>query len=125
MYYSNNDAIMESYMTRSTESHSGEFSLILDHNQKSGIMYQLDSLVPGQTISAQIWRKGSNNGSLVISGPDLYNSINVPIETDSLGWKLLKINFIIPDSIKGSYQIYPWNASPDHVFFDDLKIEIQ
>lgn len=123
---SNNDAIMESYMTRNWEKHSGTYSLILNNNQKSGIIYQFDSLVPGQTITASIWRKGSNNGSLIITGSSIYQETNASVREDPGGWELLKINYTIPDSLSNcSFQIYPWNESPDNIYFDDLTIEIK
>ena len=99
---------------------------ILDHNQKSGISYKFDNLNPGQMISAQIWRKGSNNGRLIIKGPNIYQEMNTSVGKGTDGWELLKVNYTIPDSIsKGSFQIYPWNESKDGIYYDDFSIEIK
>jgi len=82
----------------------------------------------GDSISASVWRKGSNYGHLVLSDvktkTDFWLNGQVVLGPTTLGWQKLSLTEIIQS--KERFAIYVWNENykKETIFFDEFRVEI-
>jgi hypothetical protein len=109
------------------EAHSGKHSLKLGGHDIYGFTHDL---VIEKDYDCEwevsVWRKGSNEGSLVITFEDAGSTgTNTATITDSLGWEQLKVKFKIPKTLDREQNIKIYVFLPDAAqvcYFDDLMI---
>lgn len=112
------------------EAHSGEYSLKLDKNNPYGFTH-IFTLKKDYYCDWEVsaWRKGGDAGFLHVSFDDSgVESVgnNTAVETDSLGWQLVKVKFRIPKQVEENDIITVYTYIDNHdqtIYFDDLRIK--
>ena len=108
----------------SEEKRSGEYSLKLTKEDPYGMTIYFKDLKPDEYFHVSVWHKGKGHIGLSDDIHDsFYKDVHEPVETDSLGWKKLEIEYYIPSNYRGDYlKVILCNFGDEPVFFDDLKI---
>ena len=108
----------------SEKSRSGKFSLKLTREDPYGMAIYFRDLKPKMFFRVTVWQKG--NGHICLSDDivnSFYKDTQKVVETDSLGWQKLEIEYTVPDNYKGEYlKIMLCNYSAEPVYFDDFEI---
>lgn len=110
---------------RSTEEkRSGEYSLKLVKDAPYGMTIVLDNIKPDDFFRITVWQKGDGHICASDDLPDgFYKANNTIIETDSLGWSKLSMEFYVPYNYKSSeLKLLLCNFGDNPVYFDDLEI---
>jgi hypothetical protein len=106
---------------------SGLYSVKLSEKNPYGPTLMLESVKPGDHITASIWCYSTHSQvNLVvnsIANEGFYISSNKPVEEKN-GWKKLLIDFCMPDNIHSGVGIYVWDQDNHISFIDDFKIQI-
>ena len=115
----------------SSKSHSGRFSIKFLASDKYGLEYRIDSLEGGESLNIVVWRYRMDHSAappeiVATTGKDFWKGTNLPREVESSGWERLRLECVVPDSVKGQdLKIYLWNPGNSVVYFDDMEITIR
>ena len=108
--------------------HSGKYSALTSSKKKYCFGYKIKNVNADWYFLITVWMKTTDgNGFLVAAGKNinqLYETTNLPVETDQNGWKKLELEVFTPIGFdNGEVKIYVMNTTNDTIYFDDLTIE--
>lgn len=106
------------------ENRSGDYSLRLTKENPYGMAMYFRDIKADDYFKITVWQKG--NGHICLSDDILhsfYEDTKEVVETDSLGWQKLEIEYIVPANYKGDYlKVMLCNYGTEPIYFDDLTI---
>ncbi len=108
--------------------HSGKYSAFTSPKKKYCFGYKIKNVNADLYFLITVWMKTTGgNGFLVAAGKNinqLYETTNMPVETDKNGWKKLELEVFTPIGFDNSeVKVYVMNTTKDTIYFDDLTIE--
>ncbi|MGL5891198.1 MAG: carbohydrate binding domain-containing protein [Bacteroidia bacterium] len=106
---------------------SGKHSLELTGKAQYGGGVTLP-VAKGMQYEISVWCNGSTDKrAIVMQGEGIYMQSTVPLKTDSNSWKLLSMNFTVPQDYPKDYvNLFFWNfgGNDETVYWDDLEIRV-
>jgi len=110
------------------EHHSGNNSILLNHQNQYAINYPV-RVLPGYLINISIWQKSDDGmGAIAFSSKKygkFYNLGRAIIDSEATGWKQIEYKCLVPPSIKDSTIIfYLYYYGHGYSYFDDLSIKV-
>ncbi|MDB5272116.1 MAG: Protein of unknown function rane [Chitinophagaceae bacterium] len=127
-YYNtdNPSIVFENGNTQSKEhARSGFYSAKISKSNPYAFTYMLSGCGWSDSIKVDVWRYGKHGTLVITDVDDEFSSLSSePIETDSLGWDHLQVNFFVPFFVKEEgLKIFMYNEDEnDSSYFDELRI---
>ncbi len=122
--------VFNNVYTQSQQVFSGNYSVFLGKENQYGVdLYLKKILQRGDSVEISVWRKGSDDGHLIISddkNPNvIWNREQTISEPDARGWQKLSFVFIHNQN-KEPLKTYVMNTNykKETIFFDDFRLQI-
>jgi hypothetical protein len=107
---------------------SGKRSAYTGKNSQYAMTINLDFLQKADSVEISVWRKGSENGRLVVSDRQnpsaIWFSQQTTSEPDERGWQKLSSAFIVTHKTPLRSLVWNSNFKNETIFFDEFRIMV-